>query len=302
MKPSGEVHPSLEHFLDSIWAERGLASATLDSYRSDLIDFSRFLNANGPALPEAGAGDIQRYLNSLLKRHLSVRSVSRRLSAMRQYYRWLVRQGVIPDNPCARIGTPKAGRPLPKALSESEVESLLSAPAGDDPLALRDRAMIEVLYACGLRVSELVSLNLTQISLRQGVVRVSGKGGKERLVPLGEAAIGAVQHYLTAARPELDAGHHSEALFVSRRGGAMTRQAFWYMLRRRARDAGIEKSISPHMLRHSFATHLLNHGADLRVVQMLLGHSDLSTTQIYTHVARLRLQEMHRKHHPRGSR
>jgi len=295
-----EASPNLERFLDAMWAERGLASATLSSYRSDLLDLSAYLRQLNIDLVAAESATIQAYLSHLLQRKLAVRSVTRRLTTMRQFYRWLVRTGVREDDPTAKLGAPRAGRPLPKALSEAEVEALLRSPQGDDPLDLRDRAMIELLYACGLRVSELVLLRLNQISLRQGVVRILGKGGKERLVPMGEAANVAVQAYLTLARPQLTRGQQDEHVFVTRRGGAMTRQAFWYMLRRRALDAGIRQSISPHMLRHSFATHLLNHGADLRVVQLLLGHSDLSTTQIYTHVAKQRLQDLHRRHHPRG--
>lgn len=294
------MDPSLELFLDAMWAERGLASATLSSYRSDLADLAAFLQSLHASLPLAGADAIQAYLADLLRRDMAVRSVSRRLSSMRQYYRWLVKRGERNDDPTAQLGAPRAIRPLPKALSEAQVEALLQPPSGDDPLDLRDYAMLELLYACGLRVSELVELSLTQLSLRQGVVRVLGKGNKERLVPLGESANQAVQQYLDIARPILCRGQPDEHVFVTRRGGAMTRQAFWYMLRRRAKQVGIDYEISPHMLRHSFATHLLNHGADLRVVQMLLGHSDLSTTQIYTHVARQRLLDLHREHHPRG--
>ena len=300
MTAATEAHPSLERFLDTMWAERGLASATLSSYRSDLTDLAAFLHERQIALPAAGADSIQAYLSDLLRRDLAVRSVSRRLSAMRQYYRWLLRNGECAVDPTAKLGAPRLIRPLPKALAEAEVEALLHAPQSDDPLDVRDHAMIELIYACGLRVSELVSLQLPQMSLRQGVVRIMGKGGKERLVPMGDAANQAVRCYLERARPQLIRGHQDDHVFVTRRGGAMTRQAFWYMLRRRAQAAGITKTLSPHMLRHSFATHLLNHGADLRVVQLLLGHSDLSTTQIYTHVARQRLQELHQRHHPRG--
>ena len=283
-----------------MWSERGLASATLSSYRSDLSDLINFLNDRDTILPHAGADLIQAYLADLLHRNLSVRSVSRRLSSMRQYYRWLLRMGRCEVDPTAQLGAPKAIKPLPKALAESEVEALLRAPEGDDPLDLRDHAMLELMYACGLRVSELVKLQRSQMSLNQGVVRITGKGDKERLVPMGEAAINAVQRYLSDGRPQLIKERMDEHIFVTKRGSAMTRQAFWYMIKRRAVQLEIDKDISPHMLRHSFATHLLNHGADLRVVQLLLGHSDLSTTQIYTHVTMQRLQDLHEEHHPRG--
>lgn len=284
-----------------MWSERGLASATLSSYRSDLSDLINFLKPQEVALPHAGADLIQAYLADLLHRNLSARSVSRRLSSMRQYYRWLLRMGQCDVDPTAQLGAPKAVKPLPKALAEAEVEALLRVPEGDDPLDLRDHAMLELMYACGLRVSELVNLQRSQMSLNQGVVRITGKGDKERLVPMGDAAINAVQRYLQDGRPVLMDERLDEHVFVTKRGGAMTRQAFWYMIKRRAIQLSIDKAISPHMLRHSFATHLLNHGADLRVVQLLLGHSDLSTTQIYTHVATQRLQDLHEEHHPRGT-
>lgn len=296
-----EAHPTLDRFLDAIWAERGLSTATLSSYRSDLMDLHGYLRQHHQTdLPHADNVLLQEYLRDLLHRQLAVRSVSRRISSFRQYYRWLVRAGLCERDPTAILSPPRSGRPLPKALTEVEVESLMASPQGEKPLALRDKAMLEVLYACGLRVSELVNLPVMSLGLRQGVVRVVGKGGKERLVPMGDAAVAAVQAYLDDGRPEFDKGRQSEFVFLTHRGGAMTRQAFWYMIKRRAMAAGINQPISPHMLRHSFATHLLNHGADLRVVQMLLGHSDLSTTQIYTHVARQRLQDMHKRHHPRG--
>lgn len=300
MTAGSETLQSLERFLDTLWAERGLSSATLSSYRSDLIDLSRFLNERNLELGTAEADAIQAYLSSLLQRRMAARSVARRLSALRQYYRWLVKCGMRRTDPTAQLGAPRTVRSLPKALSEAQVDVLLAVPVSGDPLDRRDRAMIELLYACGLRVSELVELQLNQMNLRQGVVRVMGKGNKERLVPMGDMAGQSIQDYLIHGRGALMRGAQDEHVFVTRRGGAMTRQAFWYMLRRRAKAAGIEQTISPHMLRHSFATHLLNHGADLRVVQLLLGHSDLSTTQIYTHVARQRLQQLHAKHHPRG--
>jgi integrase/recombinase XerD len=219
---------------------------------------------------------------------------------LRGFYRFLLREGLITQDPTLQVELPQLGRPLPKSLSEADVEALLAAPEVTEPLGLRDRAMLEVLYACGLRVTELISLTLEQVNLRQGVLRVFGKGSKERLVPLGEEAMHWIERYVREGRGFLLAGKPSDVLFPSLRGEQMTRQTFWHRIKHHARVAGITKSLSPHTLRHAFATHLLNHGADLRVVQMLLGHSDLSTTQIYTHVARARLQELHAKHHPRG--
>jgi integrase/recombinase XerD len=231
---------------------------------------------------------------------LKPRSSARLLSSLRRLYQYYLREKVISVDPAAQIDAPKLGRSLPKSLTEEEVERLIAAPDTDRDEGIRDRTMLEVLYATGLRVSELVGLTLQQVNLHQGVVRVTGKGSKERLVPLGEEAVYWLQQYMADARPQIIKGYITDALFPSRRGGAMTRQAFWYMLKRYSRKAEIEKSLSPHTLRHAFATHLLNHGADLRVVQMLLGHSDLSTTQIYTHVARERLKGLHERHHPRG--
>jgi integrase/recombinase XerD len=222
------------------------------------------------------------------------------VSSMRRFYRYLIREGQLREDPSVRIDTPRIGRPLPDSLSEAEVETLLDAPDESDTLGIRDRAMLELLYACGLRVSELVSMTTDQANLTQGVVRLIGKGNKERLVPLGEEAIDWLQYYLDESRPDLAADAVSKQLFITRRGKGMTRQAFWYRIRHYAVKSGINKPLSPHTLRHAFATHLLNHGADLRVVQMLLGHSDLSTTQIYNHVARERLKDLHSKHHPRG--
>lgn len=293
---------AIDHFLEALWAERGLSDHTLSAYRSDLVGFARSLAEQGGNLLGAGREDVQDYLARRLSGGGSPRTVARVLSALRRFYRYQVREGCVAEDPTAQVEPPRLGRPLPDALSEAEVESLLRAPVVDDePEGLRDRAMLELLYATGLRVSELVNLAEGQLNLRHGVVRVLGKGAKERLVPLGEEASRWVERYLTTARGELMRGHPpSRALFVTRRGGAMTRQAFWYLIRRHALTAGIPKHLSPHTLRHAFATHLLNHGADLRVVQMLLGHSDLSTTQIYTHVANARLQALHAQHHPRG--
>lgn len=291
----------IESFLDAVWAERGLSSHTLTAYRHDLQGLARALDANGIDLLHARREHLLDYLGTRLAKGGSPRSSARLLSALRRFYRQMLRDGLISSDPTSEIIPPRLGRPLPDALTEPEVERLLAAPTVSVPEGLRDRAMLELLYATGLRVSELVSLGETRLNLGHGVVRVIGKGARERLVPLGEEATLWVERYLQDARPVLLKGHApSSAVFVTRRGGAMTRQAFWYLIRRHARQAGIHKHLSPHSLRHAFATHLLNHGADLRVVQMLLGHSDLSTTQIYTHVAKARLQALHAAHHPRG--
>ncbi len=293
-------HPLIDRFLDSLWLEKGLADNTRESYRSDLALFNGWLVERGLELPAIGREAILDHLAWRLENGYKARSTARLLSGLRGFYRYLLREGEIAIDPTLRVELPHIGRPLPKALSEADVEALLAAPEVDEPLGLRDRAMLEVLYACGLRVSELVGLTLEQVSLRQGVLRAFGKGSKERLVPLGEEAMVWLERYLGEARDVLLAGRPCDALFPSQRGEQMTRQAFWYRIKLHARTAGIAKAISPHTLRHAFATHLLNHGADLRSVQMLLGHSDLSTTQIYTHIARARLQELHAAHHPRG--
>ncbi len=290
----------LDLFLDSIWAERGLSRNTLQSYRYDLGQLAAHQRSQGRDLLSASREDLLHFLAVQLRSGRSPRSLSRYLSGFRQFYRWLLREGRIRKDPTALIESPKLGRGLPKALSEQQVTGLLEAPQVSTPLGLRDRTMLELMYASGLRVSELVGLELVSVNLNQGVVRITGKGGKERLVPLGEEAISWLQRYLREARPELMSGHSSPLMFVTARKNGMTRQAFWYAIRKHAQAAGISQSVSPHMLRHSFATHLLNHGADLRVVQLLLGHSDLSTTQIYTHIAREGLKQLHSKHHPRG--
>ncbi len=292
--------PSIECFLDATWAERGLSDNSLISYRHDLIQLSDHLHKRGKRLDTASREDLLTILADQIQQGKSPRTVSRYLSSWRQYYRWLVREGVIDGDPVALIESPKTGRGLPKALSEEQVESLLEAPDTGTPLGLRDRAMLELMYATGLRVSELVNLELVNLNLNQGVIRVTGKGRKERLVPIGDEAHDSLKVYLADARPVLLKGAQTESVFVTTRKSAMTRQAFWYMLRRYAKLCGVSQKLSPHMLRHSFATHLLNHGADLRVVQLLLGHSDLSTTQIYTHIAREGLKRMHEAHHPRG--
>ena len=291
---------TLERFLDAAWAERGLSENTLQSYRYDLLRVSEFLGRRGRSLQAASREDLLAYLALQVRSGRRPRSLSRYLSGIRQYYRWALREGLVTKDPSALIESPKLGRGLPKALSEQQVEQLLSSPDVAQPLGLRDRAMLELMYATGLRVSELVGLEVVNLNLNQGVIRVTGKGGKERLVPLGEVAADWLQRYLNEARVELLKGARCPLLFVTRRKAGMTRQAFWHAIRRHAKAAEISQDVSPHMLRHSFATHLLNHGADLRVVQLLLGHSDLSTTQIYTHIAREGLKQIHSKHHPRG--
>lgn len=291
----------IDEFCDALWLEDGLARNTLESYRRDLTQFTKWLEERqGKKLLEGGAADIQGYLGHLFGRKTRASSAARLLSTLKRFYRLALRQGRITTDPTLRVDTPKLPRPLPKSLTEQDVESLLAAPRVDEALGLRDRTMLETLYASGLRVSELVALKLPQVSQDMGVVRVIGKGSKERLVPLGAEALAWIRRYMEQARPALLAGRASDDLFVTARGAAMTRQTFWHLVRRHARQAGLEKPLSPHTLRHAFATHLLNHGADLRVVQLLLGHSDISTTQIYTHVARERLKQLHAKHHPRG--
>ena len=293
--------PLIEQFLDAIWMERGLSENTLAAYRNDLHGFARWLASQQQSdLTAVGREEVQTYLAQRVAAKASPRSTARLLSTLRRFYAWLRRENRISGDPTALIEAPKLGRPLPKTLTEMEVEALLAAPDTQTILGLRDRTMLEVLYASGLRVSELVNLTIMQLNLQQGVIRVTGKGNKERLVPLGDEALSWLQHYIQEGRLALLNGHACDALFVTQRREAMTRQAFWYMIKRQAQSAGIGKSLSPHTLRHAFATHLLNHGADLRVVQMLLGHSDLSTTQIYTHVARARLKDLHAQHHPRG--
>jgi len=300
-----ELPEIIEQFLDAIWMERGLSENTLSAYRTDIKKFVTWLmrlsnNSLSDTLINAKRNIIVSYLSDLEKQNISARSRARLLSSLRRFYAYLLREKRIEIDPVALIDAPKLGRSLPKTLTENDVESLLMAPNTSTSLGLRDRVLFEVLYATGLRVSELVSMQVTQINLQQGVLRVTGKGNKERLVPLGEEAVNWLEKYLLATRTDLLNGKISDALFVTKRGAAMTRQAFWYLIKRYAFQAEISTTISPHTLRHAFATHLLNHGADLRVVQMLLGHSDLSTTQIYTHVAKARLKSLHSLHHPRG--
>lgn len=297
MKPADSE--LIERFCDVLWLEHGLSAHTLSAYRGDLERLGRFLAARARTLPAAERADLRAYLEERRRARARPATAARLLSTLKRFYRWLLRERLIEADPTALLEAPKLARRLPQALSEAQVERLLAAPGESGALALRDRAMLETLYATGLRVSELVGLTLAQMSLTQGLVRVVGKGNKERLVPLGEEALTWLARYLQEARPAL-ARRPAEAVFISARAAPLTRQAFWHNIRRYARKAGIDAKVSPHTLRHAFATHLLNHGADLRAVQMLLGHSDLSTTQIYTHVARARLQELHARHHPRG--
>ncbi|MEX2163553.1 MAG: site-specific tyrosine recombinase XerD [Sulfuricaulis sp.] len=290
----------IERFCDALWLQEGLSTNTLDAYRRDVEGLSRWLSLRGTALISATRADLLEYLSGLVGQGARPRSTARLLSSLRRFYGYWVREEEIKSDPTALIDSPKIGRPLPKSLTEEQVEKLLQSPDETTTHGLRDRAMLEALYATGLRVSELVGLTLSQISLTQGVVRVIGKGGKERLVPMGEEAMSWISRYLAEGRSRLLRRHSTDAVFITARGGPMTRQAFWHNLKRHARIGGIQTVLSPHTLRHAFATHLLNHGADLRVVQMLLGHADLSTTQIYTHVAQARLKTLHQQHHPRG--
>lgn len=294
------AHHQIEQSLEQAWSEQGLSANTMSAYRSDLIFVDRHLAQLGKSLLHARREDLYGILALRAQLGFSARSNARLLSALRQFYRLQLRSGGIDSDPSALIESPKLPQPLPKALSEREVEALLDAPSIDKPTGLRDRAMLELLYATGLRVTELVTLSTDQINMRQGVLRVIGKGSKERLVPIGEMALSSLQHYATVARPALLKGRSSKDLFISARGAAITRQMFWVSIKKYALVAGIVRPVSPHGLRHSFATHLLNHGADLRALQMLLGHSSLSTTQIYTLVAKEGLKRLHAEHHPRA--
>jgi integrase/recombinase XerD len=289
---------TIEGFLDALWGERGLAANTLAAYRTDLLALARHCAARGEDFPPLAPDTLLGFLDSFAdaKPH----STARRRSTLRRFFGFLRREGEIPLDPTAHLTGPRLGRSLPGTLTTAEVERLLAAPALALPIGLRDRAMLELLYATGLRISELTGLTFTHLSLGQGVVRVVGKGDKERLVPLGEEAIHWLTRYIAEARPLLIRGQPSEYLFTGRAGEPLTRQAFWYRIKRYARQAEISRPLSPHTLRHAFATHLLDHGADLRVVQLLLGHQSLTTTQIYTHVAKARLKALHAAHHPRG--
>jgi len=288
----------IDRFLDAQWMEGGLSDLTLSAYRADLLAFSRWLGQRAIKVTNADSAQLMQYLAGY--RRASARTTARRLTTLRRFFRYLLRETLIEGDPSAEVPAPRLGRTLPHSLPEDSVERLLASPDVESALGLRDRAMLELMYATGLRVSELVRLLRVAVNLRQGALRVTGKGDKERVVPLGEAAIEWLQRYLTRSRPVLLGNRTSIYLFVTQRGEPMTRQMFWHLIRRYARRAGIEQCVSPHTLRHAFATHLLNHGADLRVVQLLLGHSNISTTQIYTHVARARLKELHARHHPRG--
>ena len=301
MPPRPADLAEIDNFCDALWLEDGLAKATLDSYRSDLGRLAGWLAEHGhEALLDIRETTLTAFI-AHLARQTRASSQARYLSTLRRFYRWQVGRGRIVSDPTLKLANPSLPSRLPKVMSEKQVESLLDAPDLDTPLGLRDRAMLETLYATGLRVSELVNLKLHEVGLADGVLRALGKGSKERLVPLGQLAIDWITRYLHEARPDILHGQQSDALFVTARGGAMTRQAFWQLIKRYALVAGIDPAkLSPHVLRHAFATHLLNHGADLRVVQLLLGHADISTTQIYTHVARERLKSLHAEHHPRG--
>lgn len=291
----------VETFLDNLWVEYGLSENTLSAYRNDLLNLSRWLEPKGVDLFSVQREHLLEYLSNRVSQGAQPRSAARFLSSIRRFYRYQIRQGHLQHDPTEQIQFPKLGKPLPKVLSEEDVDLLLAAPDVTKPHGIRDRAMLELLYACGLRVSELVGLTMHQVNTRNGVLRIFGKGSKERLVPFGEQAGDWLERYMQEGRPVLmKSSGECDEVFVSNRGAGMTRQAFWHLIKRHAHEIGILKPLSPHTLRHAFATHLLNHGADLRVVQMLLGHSDLSTTQIYTHIAQYRLQELHKEHHPRG--
>ncbi len=293
--------PLLDEFCDSLWLEDGLARNTLESYRRDLRQLELWLHQERRrTLLDADHSDLLSYLAHRVSTRAKATTTSRLLSSVKRFYQYALRQGKIRFDPSLDIDAPKLPRGLPRTLTEEDVEKLLASPDAGDALGLRDRAMLETLYASGLRVTELVSLKVSQVSQDMGVVRIMGKGAKERLVPLGEEALSWIRRYLKESRPQILGRRAADAMFVTHRGEGMTRQAFWHLLKRHAAAAGLTRRISPHTLRHAFATHLLNHGADLRVVQLLLGHSDISTTQIYTHVARERLKQLHAKHHPRG--
>jgi integrase/recombinase XerD len=297
---AAEDDQEIQRFLDALWLEDGLARNTIAAYRSDLRRYSKSLAAQRVAIMDAAAADLLGYMAGLARAEVSPRTSARVLSTIRRFYRYQVREERLKNDPSAQVDMPKLGRPLPSSLSETDVEALLAAPDTNNAEGIRDRAMLELIYATGLRVSELVNLETVQLSRQQEVLRVVGKGSKERMVPVGEEAMDWLEQYMAGPREEILAGRASGFLFPTVRSVVMRRESFWHIIKRYSLKAGISGSVSPHTLRHAFATHLLNHGADLRVVQMLLGHSDLSTTQIYTHVAQQRLQDLHAKHHPRG--
>ncbi|MCL5255911.1 MAG: site-specific tyrosine recombinase XerD [Gammaproteobacteria bacterium] len=290
---------AIDQFLDKLWLQQGVSQHTIAAYRSDLTHFQTWLQQSGIALEQASRDDIVTYLGVRREQGIQSRSQARLLSSLRKYFGYLLRQQQRDDDPTAHLQSPKLPASLPKSISEQDVTALLQAPVTNTALGLRDKAMLELLYATGLRVSELVALKMNEVSLRQGVVRVVGKGNKERLVPMGEEALHALEQYLRYGRPEL-MQHATDVVFLSQRSQQMTRQTFWHRIRIYALQAGLPETISPHRLRHAFATHLLNHGADLRALQMLLGHADIATTQIYTQVAKARLKQLHEQHHPRG--
>ena len=291
----------LDAFIDNIWIEKGLSQNTLDSYRSDLEQFSSWLEKNKLSYIKTSKKEILSYLSFLFQKGLGSKTVARKLSSLKSFFRYLVFKSIIPNDPSSEVETPKLLKSIPKSISENEVEALLAAPDEKTDIGLRDKTMIETLYSCGLRISELTNLELLNLNLRQGVIRVIGKGQKERLVPMGDQLIGLLELYISSSRKNLLNKRHSDFLFLSTRGQRMTRQSFWHRIKHYCLASGFEPDkISPHVLRHAFATHLLNNGADLRVVQLLLGHSDLNTTQIYTEVARQRLKRLHTEHHPRG--
>ena len=291
----------LDAFIDNIWIEKGLSQNTLDSYRSDLEQFSSWLEKNNLSYIKTSKKEILSYLSFLFQKGLGSKTVARKLSSLKSFFRYLVFKSIIPNDPSSEVETPKLLKSIPKSISEKEVEALLAAPDEKTDIGLRDKTMIETLYSCGLRISELTNLELLNLNLRQGVIRVIGKGQKERLVPMSDQLIALLELYISSSRKNLLDKRHSDFLFLSTRGQRMTRQSFWHRIKHYCLASGFEPDkISPHVLRHAFATHLLNNGADLRVVQLLLGHSDLNTTQIYTEVARQRLKRLHTEHHPRG--
>ena len=290
----------VDRFLDAIWMERGLSQNTLGAYRADLMTLGRGLSVDNKSIDMADKADLLAFIAHRVENGAKPRSTARQLSSFRRFFRYILREGLRDNDPTTDIEMPRIGRSLPKTLSEEEVDALLNAPNTDEPLGHRDRAMLELLYATGLRVSELINLKQSQINFNQGVLRIVGKGDRERLIPLGEEAQRWLKNFIDGPRMEILLERQTDYLFPTRRGDRMTRQAFWHIIKRYAKKGGIRKKMSPHSLRHAFATDLLNRGADLRVVQLLLGHSDLSTTQIYTHVARERLKDLHGEHHPRG--
>ena len=290
----------VDRFLDAIWMERGLSQNTLGAYRADLMTLGRSLAEHDKSIDQADKADLLAFIAKRVEAGAKPRSTARQLSSFRRFFRYILRDGMRDSDPTADIEMPRIGRSLPQTLTEDEVDTLLNAPNTDEPLGHRDRAMLELLYATGLRVSELINITRSQINLNQGVLRIVGKGDRERLVPLGEESQRWIRDFIDGPRMEILLERQTDYLFPTRRGDRMTRQAFWHIIKRYAKKANIRSKMSPHSLRHAFATHLLNRGADLRVVQLLLGHSDLSTTQIYTHVARERLKDLHREHHPRG--